>query len=135
MLLKILVQKLLPLLFFSGALALLFNLTQAPNSWAEASTLQILIIFTCILGFFTFLSNLFLNYLPKSFIIGLSFMILSVLLAIKQLSLITAPIVLILTILAVRSFPKFRFKLTKSPKIPKLALERKQKSHPERTKR
>ena len=98
--------------------------TKPPSSWNEASTLQILSFFIPLLLFLTFLINLFLNYLPRSFAIGISLMLLALLKTVDQLNIFTLILDIILIVLFFIFFKKPPFirrkGLTRNFKIPKL---------------
>ena len=99
---------------------------EPPQAWQSAATWQILIVFVPILLFFTFVVDLFLKYLPRSFIIGLGLMFILVLQAINLLTLAVALEVLAVALLAAKLFPKippprFLRRLTLRTKIPKLS--------------
>lgn len=96
---------------------------EPPNSWPEASIFQILVVFIPLLFTLTFLINLFLKFLPHSFILALGGVILIALYSINLFNLFSVPLTFALTIIAFRIFPKIylpRFRLTRSTKIPKL---------------
>lgn len=124
-------KKFLLALIFGAILAAVLNFIEPPKSWGDASTFQILILFIPLLLFFTFFINLFLNYLPRSFAVGLGLLMFSVLKALGSFNLATTTLIALTTALLVWFIPKSR--LTKNPKIPKLTLVRKR--HPEERKR
>lgn len=97
---------------------------EPPKSWPEASIFQILVFFIpLILSYSTFV-NLLVQYFPHSFILGLGLLILTVLYTTSSLNLLSAPLTLALTLIAIKIFPKLRFpkfRLTKNHKIPKLS--------------
>ena len=113
----------------------------APQTWFEASIWQILAIFLPMLAFFVFLSDILINYFPRSFLMGLGLMFIVVLQATGQLNFVTGIVTLLITITLVKTFPKarFKFKLTSAAKINKLRLsgegEPKRLSRRERRKR
>lgn len=92
--------------------------TEPPKSWEQSTTFQILVFFIPLLLSFTFLINLFLNYLPKSFALGLGLMILVVLKTTDIFNIFTAFATILLTIILFK-FVK-RPSLTKNIKIRKL---------------
>lgn len=120
-------KNLLGVLLSTGILYLVLNYIEPPKSWQEASVFQILIFFLPLLSFFTFLINLFLKYIPRSFIGGLGLMFLVVLQSVDQINLISVPLVLALTIICAKLFPKLRFRkikpyrLTRNDKIPRIS--------------
>ncbi len=112
--------KLVFIIFCLGILSLMFIFTPYPLSWEQASSWQILLIFVPLLILFTLLAELFLNYLPRSFIVGLGLMVIMVLQALNVLNPLLVIEILLVSILAARLFP--RVKLTHSIKIPMLRL-------------
>ena len=106
---------------------------EPPRSWQEASDFQLLGVFVPLLLIFMFSVDIFVKYLPRSFIVGLGLMFLFVLQAIGQLTPLIVVGVLAAAILAARLYPKlppprFLRRLTLRTKIPKLTkLERKNK--------
>lgn len=121
-------QKILLTLAPLIALALVIYYLPAPTSWPEATAVQILAFFIPLLLFFTFLSNILFSYLPHAFIAGLGLMFLVVLYTAGQFNIFTSGIVIALIIISIKFFPRFRYKfrLTKTPKIHKITpLERK----------
>lgn len=119
----LLLKKILLALFPLIILLLVVFFMKAPVSWTEATTLQILSLFIPLLLFFIFLSNILFSYLPHAFLAGLGIMFIVVLQASNQLNILTAILVIVTTILAIRFFPKlhYRLKLTKRTKIPKIS--------------
>lgn len=113
-----LLRKIAILLISLGFLIYVIFKVEPPKDWVSASIFQILIFFIPLLLTVTFFADLFINYLPRSFIIGLSFLILSVLQALKLLNILSGVIVILGTIVLFRFFPKTR--LTFFTKIPKL---------------
>ncbi len=83
--------------------------TKPPDSWEKASTLQILILFIPLLLSFSFFANLFINYLPRSFIVGLGGIVILGLQAAGSLSFLTGALVIILTFLIARLFKNRSF--------------------------
>lgn len=112
------IKKTLPIFISFLILFYLFYFTAPPPSWNEASTLQILGFFLPLVTFVTFTVNLFVNYLPRSFIIGLGVIILVVLKSIEILNFLTAPTIILVTILSFYFLKKPKF--TRITKIPKL---------------
>lgn len=111
------------------ALVLVIFYLPAPKSWPEATPIQILAFFLPLLLFFTFLSNILFSYLPHAFITGLGLMFLVVLYTAGQFNIFTSGVVIALIIISIKFFPRFRYKfrLTKGSKIPKISpLERKE---------
>lgn len=93
--------------------------TEPPKSWDQASNFQILIFFIPLLLLVTFFTNLFLNYLPRSFSIGLGVLVMTVLKGVNQLNSLTFSLTILLIALLFWFIPKSR--LTRIPKIPKLS--------------
>lgn len=125
LLVKKIILALLPLV---AVVAVVYYLP-APASWPQASPIQILAFFIPMLLFFTFLSNILYSYLPHAFLTGLGCMFLLVLQTSNQLNIWTGALVILVTILVVRFFPKinYKFKLTRGSKIPKLTGTEKEK--------
>lgn len=92
-----------------------------PKSWVEASYFQILVFFIPLLLVLTFLINIFLNYLPRSFSIALGLFLIVSLQAARQLNYITFGSAILIAGLLYWFVPKTRFrKKVKNPQIPKL---------------
>ncbi len=115
---KKLATKFLPILISAGLLFFIIYYTEPPQSWNQASTLQILGLLLPLLVLATFIANLFINYLPRSFIIGLGIMILFVLKSLDILNFLTTPAIILTTIVSFYFFKKPKF--TRVTKIPKL---------------
>lgn len=118
-----LIKRILPLFIFAGIWAAVIYFVEPPHSWPEASAFQILAFFIPLLLLITFLVDFFFNYLPHAFIAGLGIVMLFVFQAINQLTFITGGIILIVTILCIKLFPRVRlprFRLTRGTKIPTL---------------
>lgn len=112
-----LTQKILPAILLGVVFFCVVYFVTPPKSWADSSIWQILIFFLPLLFFLTFLLDLFLKTLPKSFAISLGVMLLLVLKAADLLN----PISLIITaVAAVLLSLLFKRSLTREPKIPKL---------------
>jgi hypothetical protein len=94
--------------------------SEAPSSWIEASIFQILSFFISLLILTTFLADIFLDYLPRSFLIGLGVVILFLLQALGKLNFLTAPLVLALVAVSVYYFKQP--KLTAEEQDPALRL-------------
>lgn len=105
---------------------LVVNHVQPPNSFAEASTWQILAFFVPLLASYIFTFNLFINYLLVSFILGLSLMVITVLQALHLVSETNLIGILIITTIFIWFFRRNRFRrhhskgLTNEPNIPTL---------------
>lgn len=126
----LLLKKLILVLIPTALLIyVIFNI-ESPTSWQQASNSQILIFFLPLLFSLTFFINLFLSYLPHSFIFALGLMFLLVLWSISLFNWVTVPLTLAFTLIAFRLFPKLyyrrnfgffkKLKLTKKQNIPKI---------------
>jgi hypothetical protein len=126
-----LIKKLLPFFIFLGVVAAVIYFVEPPKSWTQASNFQILIFFIPLLLTFTFFINIFLNFLPWSFIVGLGLMMLVVLWAIGTFTYLSLGMVVFLTAICIKLFPKFNYprklrmnpfrkRLTSDENIPKL---------------
>lgn len=122
--LKKVLPVILPLLFLFAVV----NFVTPPESWENASLFQIFVFFIPLLVFYTFFINLFLKYLPHSFLIALGALLLTVFWAVNQLNIITLGITLLALFLMLKIFPKLRlprFKffrgLTNQEKIPNIS--------------
>jgi len=118
------------LLFFLVCLAL-FTLVilyiEPPQSWEEASILQMLAFFLPLLVGITALVDILMHYLPHSFFISLGIILFLAFYAVNQLSILTGSLVVLVTAFSVRVFPKMRmprFRLTAGSKIPKLHMQK-----------
>lgn len=108
-------RKLLPVLLFGGLFLAIIYLTSAPKSWFEASVTQILSFFLPLLLFLSFLIDLKLNNLVKSFTVALGVMVLLVLKSIDQLNLVTLALTIIATFLLSSSFKDLRLTTQERP--------------------
>lgn len=100
---------------------------EPPKSWQEASIFQILAFFLPLLFITTLLIDIFLKYVPHSFIFALGLILGLAFYAVNQLNFLTGILVLLITILSFRLFPKMklpRFRLTQTQKIPKLHMQK-----------
>lgn len=124
-------KRLFPALAFGSIFALVVYSVTPPPSWNEASIFQILSFFIPLLFFLTFFINLFLKYLPYSFIIACGFTILLALLSIGFLNPLSLILILLVIVLFFKLYPKLRYprlSLTNKYKIPKLSrFERKKR--------
>lgn len=121
----LLIKKLILFLIPLAAFIYVVNFVEPPKDWISASYPQIFIFFIPLLATITFFANLFINYLPRSFLIGLSFLVLAALKALNLLNLITAALLIFCIVLLWRIFPKTHLPrnlpgLTFFTKIPKL---------------
>ncbi len=101
-------RKLLPILFYGSIWGMVIYFVEPPASWPSATTTQILSFFIPLLLTVTFLINFILNYLPHSFIAALGILLMLVLYAINQLTAITAGIIILITTLLIKIFPRVR---------------------------
>ncbi|MBI3485603.1 hypothetical protein HY025_01515 [Candidatus Daviesbacteria bacterium] len=115
-------KRLLPVLISLAVLLYVIYFTEPPSSWVEASTFQILSFFIPLLCFLTFLANIFIGYLPKSFILGLGGMLLIVLKSINALNIFLTAAVVLLTLVSFRFYQSSR--LIREPRIPSLRLSK-----------
>ncbi len=95
-------------------IVLIVYFIEPPLSWENASIFQILVFFVPLLLFFTTLINLFLNYTPGSFALGLGFMFIIVLWAVNLFNFATFLITFLITLFL---FISARQSLTKYKKI------------------
>lgn len=115
-----LIKRILLFVLSAAILAYVIVFTPNPSSWAEASYSQILMVFLPLLAALTFLANIFLNLLPRSFAIGLGGMALIVLNSVNKLNILTIPLVIIGAIMLAKIFHRTRKKPKKDAEIPKL---------------
>ncbi len=123
-------KKFLLFLFSLGIFLYVVFKIEPPKDWISASTFQILVFFIPLTLTITFFVNLFINYLPRSFILGLSFLVLSALQSLRVLNILSGVIVIVIAILLFKLFPKTRMPhnlpgLNFFTKIPKLRLNNK----------
>lgn len=112
-------RKILPIIVPLLIIFFVIYYTKPPNTWKEASVFQILILFIPLLFTFTFFANLFLNYLPRSFVIGLGAMVFLGLQASNSLNPIAGILVIVITFLLAKSFKK---QTTREPKFKNLGI-------------
>lgn len=110
------IKKVSPLIASLGIFYYIIFFTPYPQSWQVATTQQILSFFLPLLAFFTFLFNLFIRYLPKSFILALAIMFLIVLYSINQFNFLTVPLVIIFCVFLLEKFPKIFYPRLRLPK-------------------
>lgn len=123
----VLIRRISLLLFFIGLFLVVIFFVEPPKSWNEASIFQILAFFLPLTFAVTLFIDLFLNYLPHSFIFTLGLILSLAFYAVGQLNYLTAALVILVTIFSWRVFPKMklpRFRLTGEPKIPKLHMRK-----------
>jgi hypothetical protein len=114
--------SLIPLAFF---LAVIY-FTPPPISWEQASNAQILFFFLPLLLFLMLFINIFFSYLPHSFIGSLGLIMLLAFQGSHLLTPISAVIIIVVTLIFMRLFPKlryprFKWHLTTSSKIPNIS--------------
>ena len=90
-------QRLLLTILSSLIFYYVLNYVEPPKSWPEASTFQILIFFLPLLSAITFFLNIFLCNILRSFVVSLGVIFALVLLAIKQLTPLTAALTFFVT--------------------------------------
>jgi hypothetical protein len=126
-----LLKKLLPFFVSLAFLFILIYFIEPPKTWTEASLFQILVFFIPLLLTFTFFINIFISFLPWSFITSLGLMLVVVFFVINLLNIVTILIVVVLTFISLKLFPKFNYprklrmnpfkkRLTSNENIPKL---------------
>lgn len=117
-------KRFLLTLIFIGFIAYIFYFIPPPKSWADATNIQIMLIFVTLLLFFIFLTNLFLNYLLRSFALSIGIVMILLLSSLRQLSYLSILPIILVTVLLFWLIPKKK-RLTKNIKIPKLTHVRK----------
>ena len=123
------VKKLLFFALFLGLFILVVLFLEPPQSWNKASIFQIMAFFLPILLAITVLIDILLHYLPHSFIFALGIILGLAFYAVNQLNILSGLLVLLITLLSYRVFPKMRlprFRLTYTVKIPKLHMQKQQ---------
>lgn len=123
--LPIFVYKIFILLICASLFVLVLFYVEAPESWATASTFQIVAFFLPLLIGLTAIIDILMHYYPHSFIISLGAIVCLAFFGVGQLNIWTASLVILVTALSVRLFPKMklpRFRLTAGSKIPKLSM-------------
>jgi prepilin signal peptidase PulO-like enzyme (type II secretory pathway) len=123
----LLIKKLFFFFLFSGLFLLVVLYLEPPKSWQEASVFQIMAFFLPMLLAIMSLVDILTHYLPHSFIISLGIILLIAFFGAGQLNYLTAILVILVTALSFRIFPKMRlprFRLTPSSKIPKLHMQK-----------
>lgn len=121
-------QRLVLFLVSFAVFGYVIYFTEPPKAWSEASTFQILSFFIPLLCSLTFLINIFLDFLPKSFILSLGIMMLLVLKTANSLNIITGIVTTALTIGFFIFFKKEK-SLTIVREIPKLGRLRKRRKY------
>lgn len=118
------IKRLVPIVFYGLLWGFVVYFVEPPASWPEATAWQILAFFLPLTLAITFIINLVFNYFPHSFISALGLLMLIVMYAINQLTFISGGIVILLTTLLIKIFPRVRllprFKLT--PLLKKLKI-------------
>lgn len=130
-----LLQRLLLTILSSLIFYVVLNYVEPPKSWPEASTFQILIFFIPLLITITFLLNLLVHNILRSFVASLGIMFALVLLAIKQLTPLTSALTFFVTGIIFVYTPSIRyFHTRKLRKIAHLSKDHHQKNHEKPTK-
>jgi hypothetical protein len=121
------VKKLLFFFSFLALFVLVILYIEPPKSWPEASIFQMMAFFLPILLAITALVDILMHYLPHSFILALGIILGLAFYAVNQLNILSGLLVLLITLLSYRVFPKMklpRFRLTSGSKIPKLHMRK-----------
>lgn len=124
---SIFIRKVLLLLVFALLFTLVILYMEPPESWREASIFQIMAFFLPLLLAVTTFTDFFIRYLPHSFILSLGLILGLAFYAVNQLSILSGLLVILITLLSWRVFPKMklpRFRLTGRSKIPKLHMQK-----------
>ena len=100
------IKRIILTFIFLGVLGYVIYFVPPPKSWPDASILQILEFFIPLLFLITFLTDIFLDYLLKSFSIGLGGIVLITLESVGQLNIVTGVVAIIATALLTTSFKK-----------------------------
>lgn len=120
-------RKLFLLIIFVGIFALVVFYIEPPKSWNTASVFQILAFFLPLIIITTLLIDFIVKYPPHSFIVSLGLMMALAFYAVNQLTILSGLLVILITLLLYRVFPKMklpRFRLTSGSKIPKLHIQK-----------
>lgn len=123
------IRKILLLIFFVSLFILVVTFMEPPKSWNEASIFQIMAFFLPLLLTITILLDFFIHFLPHSFILSLGIILGLAFYAVNQLGVLSGLLVILITSLSWRVFPKMklpRFRLTRSQKIPKLHMAKRE---------
>ncbi len=122
-----LVKKLIFFFVFLALFVLVVLYVEPPQSWESASIFQIMAFFLPLIFAITALIDILLHYPPHSFIFSLGIILTLAFYAVDQLNILTGLLVLLITLLSYRVFPKMklpRFRLTRGTKIPKLHMRK-----------
>ncbi len=84
------------------------NYVEPPGSWPQASTYQILVFFLPLLAVLTFLINIFLGQVLRSFVAALGIMFILVLMADKSLTPLSAAITFFISGMVFTFTPKIK---------------------------
>lgn len=123
------IRKILLSIFFVSLFIFVVIFMEPPTSWREASVFQIMAFFLPLLLAVTTFADFFIRYLPHSFILSLGIILGLAFYAVNQLSILSGLLVILITSLSWRVFPKMklpRFRLTGRTKIPKLHMAKKE---------
>jgi hypothetical protein len=117
-------KRLVPILFYLLLWGIVIYFIEPPRSWPEASSFQILAFFIPLTLALTFICDLFFNYFPHSFMASLGLLMMLVMYAINQLTFISAGIVILLTTLLIKIFPRVRLlpRIKLTPLLKKLKI-------------
>jgi hypothetical protein len=118
------INQLIPILFYVSLWGIVVFFIEPPKSWPEATLFQILAFFVPLTLALTFMINLVLKYFPHSFMASLGVLMLLVLYAINQLTPIAGGIVILITILFIKLFPRVRLlpRIKLTPLLKKLKI-------------
>lgn len=122
-------RKILLLSVFALLFTFVILYMEPPTSWREASVFQIIAFFLPLLLAVTTFADFFIRYLPHSFILSLGIILGLAFYAVNQLSILSGLLVILITSLSWRVFPKMklpRFRLTGRSKIPKLHMAKRE---------
>lgn len=123
--LPVFLYKVILLLVCASLFILVLFYVEAPVSWGSATTFQIVVFFLPLLIGLTAIIDILMHYYPHSFIISLGAIVALAFFGVGQLNILTCSLVILVTALSVRLFPKMklpRFRLTVGSKIPKLSM-------------
>lgn len=118
------IHRLVPIAFYLLLWSLVVYFIEPPRSWPEATSGQILVFFIPLTLALTFIIELFFNYFPHSFIAALGLLMLLVMFAINQLTVVSGGITLLITTLLIKIFPRVRLlpRIRLTPLLKKLKI-------------
>jgi len=119
-------KKFLPVLIFGGIFAWVIFQVEPPKPVAEGNILSPILFFLSLFFFLTFFLNLFFQLFLRSLILSSGIIILLILQALNFLNPGSFILVVILTIVILKSFSKRKgfFYQTRIPKLSKLAKQK-----------